>query len=157
MNIGTWLFTRLHGKQIGSDAAGNRYFIDRRPSRGGQRLRRWVVYPGHADPSSVPAEWHPWLHYTTDAPLTDMPRYAWQRPHLANLTGTASAYRPPGHDYAGGHRPAADGDYGSVWHDLIGEYAREDFLNNARMKDAIYDFSAMISWLDAFRSLPLTN
>ena len=28
MNIGTWLFTLLHGEQIGIDAAGNRYFTD---------------------------------------------------------------------------------------------------------------------------------
>jgi NADH:ubiquinone oxidoreductase subunit len=113
MNIGTWLFTLIHGKQIGIDDAGNRYFIDRRPGPRRLRVRRWVVYPGRADPSSIPAEWHPWLHYTTDAPLPDTPRHAWQRPHLRNLTGTAAAYRPPGHDYAGGHRPAADGDYES--------------------------------------------
>ena len=113
MNSVTWLFTLLHGKQIGSDTAGNRYFIDRRPGRGHLRVRRWVVYPGLADPSLVPAEWHSWLHYTTDAPLPDTPHYAWQKPHLGNLTGTAGAYRPPGHDYRGGHRPAADGDYES--------------------------------------------
>jgi hypothetical protein len=45
MNIGTWLFTFLHGKQIGIDAGGNRYFTDRRPGRGRLRVRRWVVYP----------------------------------------------------------------------------------------------------------------
>lgn len=113
MNIGTRLFTLLYGKQVGTDAAGNRYFIDRRPSRGRLRVRRWVVYHGVADASSIPAEWHPWLHYTTDEPLPALPRHAWQKPHLANLTGTADAYRPPGHDYAGGHRPPTDGDYES--------------------------------------------
>lgn len=113
MDIGTRLFTVLHGRQIGTDAAGNRYFIDRRPGRGRLRVRRWVIYSGRADASAVPAEWHSWLHYTTDAPLADAPRYAWQKPHLSNATGTAAAYRPPGHDYAGGHRPATDGDYES--------------------------------------------
>jgi NADH:ubiquinone oxidoreductase subunit len=78
MNIGTRLFTLLYGKQVGTDAAGNRYFIDRRPSRGRLRVRRWVVYHGVADPSSIPAEWHPWLHYTTDEPVPALPRYAWQ-------------------------------------------------------------------------------
>lgn len=113
MNLGTRLLTLFYGKQVGTDSGGNRYFVERRPRRGRLRVRRWVVYHGPADPSAVPAEWHPWLHYTTDEPLADLPRHAWQRPHLANLTGTAAAYRPPGHDYMGGHRPATDGDYES--------------------------------------------
>jgi NADH:ubiquinone oxidoreductase subunit len=103
MDLGTWIFTHFKGTQIGADAAGNRYFVERRPSPRRARVRRWVIYPAIADPSSIPAEWHAWLHYTTDAPLTGMPRHAWQRPHLANATGTAAAYRPPGHDYAGGY------------------------------------------------------
>jgi hypothetical protein len=76
-------------------------------------VRRWVVYPGPADLSSVPAELHAWLHYTTDAPLPNALRYAWPKPHLSNAMGTAAAYRPPSHDYSGSHRPAADGDYES--------------------------------------------
>ena len=35
----------------------------------------------------------------------------WQKPHLPNATGTAASYRPPGHDYEGGHRARATGDY----------------------------------------------
>ena len=31
--------------------------------------RRWVLYAGEAEASAVPAEWHSWLHFTTDAPL----------------------------------------------------------------------------------------
>lgn len=113
MDLRTWVFTYLKGTQIGADAVGNRYFTERRPSPRRARVRRWVIYPRIADPSSVPAEWHAWLHYTTDAPLTGMPRHGWQKPHLANATGTAAAYRPPGHDYAGGQRAKADGDYES--------------------------------------------
>ena len=59
----------------------------------------------------MPPEWHAWLHYTTDEPLTDMPRRPWQKPHLPNLTGTPNAYRPPGHDYSGGNRQRTTGDY----------------------------------------------
>jgi NADH:ubiquinone oxidoreductase subunit len=113
MNLGTRVFTYVKGRQVGADAVGNRYFTERRPSPRRTRVRRWVIYPAVADPSSVPAEWHMWLHYTTDAPLTDRPRHDWQKPHLANATGTAAAYRPPGHDYAGGKRAKADGDYES--------------------------------------------
>jgi NADH:ubiquinone oxidoreductase subunit len=113
MDLGTRVFTYFKGSQVGADAAGNRYFIERRSRPRRARVRRWVIYPAIADPSSIPAEWHAWLHYTTDAPLTDRPRHDWQKPHLANATGTAAAYRPPGHDYAGGKRARADGDYES--------------------------------------------
>ena len=110
MNIGTRLFTLLHGRLVGRDAAGNRYYQERRPRRG-VRARRWVAYSGPPDASAVPPEWHAWLHYTTDAPLPEGPQRPWQRPHLPNLTGTPEAYRPPGHDYEGGRRARATGDY----------------------------------------------
>jgi NADH:ubiquinone oxidoreductase subunit len=35
----------------------------------------------------------------------------WQKDHLPNLTGTAAAYRPPGHILQGGQRDKATGDY----------------------------------------------
>ncbi len=111
MNIGTWLFTKLHGRSVGSDAAGNIYYEDRKPRAGSLRTRRWVAYVGAPDASSVPPEWHAWLHYTTERPLTDVARHAWQKPHLPNQTGTAYGYRPPGHDYEGGRRSRATGDY----------------------------------------------
>ena len=87
MNIGTWLFTLLKGRRVGTDASGNVYYEERRP-RPGYRLRRWVAYAGPAEASHVPPEWHAWLHYTTDTPLADRPRYAWEKPHLPNPTGT---------------------------------------------------------------------
>jgi NADH:ubiquinone oxidoreductase subunit len=111
MNIGTWLFTRLHGLQVGTDPAGNIYYTERKPRPGGLRARRWVAYAGAPEASVVPPEWHSWLHYTTDAPLPDTGRKPWQKPHLANATGTPLSYRPPGHDYEGGHRARATGDY----------------------------------------------
>lgn len=110
MNIGTWLFTKMHGRSVGSDGAGNRYFEERRP-RGGLRPRRWVIYAGQPEASKVPPEWHGWLHYTLDAPLPQSARQPWQKPHIANPTGTAESYRPPGHDYEGGERAPATGDY----------------------------------------------
>ncbi len=112
MTIGTRLFTFFRGRIVGHDPTGNRYFEERR-ARPGHRLRRWVMYPGEAEASSIPPEWHSWLHYTTDAPLPDTVRKAWQKPHEPNLTGTALGYRPPGHDYKGGHRAPATGDYES--------------------------------------------
>jgi NADH:ubiquinone oxidoreductase subunit len=110
MNMGTWLFTRLKGKWVGADSDGNVYYEERRP-RAGHRWRRWVAYSGPAEASRVPPEWHAWLHYTTDAPLAEQPRRPWEKPHLPNATGTPAGYRPPGHDYRGGQRARATGDY----------------------------------------------
>jgi NADH:ubiquinone oxidoreductase subunit len=110
MDFGTWLFTTLKGRRVGSDGAGNTYYEEKAP-RPGRRRRRWVTYAGRPEASSVPPEWHAWLHYLTDAPLPAEARRAWQKPHQPNPTGTAASYRPPGHDYAGGKRAAATGDY----------------------------------------------
>ena len=112
MNIGTRIFTLLHGRRVGSDAAGNVYYTQRRaPAQG--RTRRWVDFAGPPEASAVPPEWHSWLHYTTDEPLAVSGQKPWQKPHLANATGTADSYRPPGHDYEGGQRARASGDYES--------------------------------------------
>jgi len=110
MNLGTRLFTMLKGRRVGTDAAGNIYYEERKPRRG-ERARRWVGYAGAPDASSVPPEWHAWLHRITDAPLPDAGRRPWMKPHVPNATGTPAGYRPPGHDYAGGRRAAATGDY----------------------------------------------
>ena len=110
MLLGTRLFTWFRGRRVGTDARGNRYYEERRARRG-LRRRRWVLYAGRAEATEVPPEWHAWLHYITDAPLTDAPCWPWQKPHLPNLTGTPAAYRPPGHDYEGGRRAPASSDY----------------------------------------------
>ena len=111
MDIGTWLHTALHGRLVGRDADGNRYYEEKRKRADYPRARRWVMYAGVVEASAVPPEWHAWLHYTTNEPLTEMPRLPWMKPHQANLTGTPNAYRPPGHDYEGGRQPRATGDY----------------------------------------------
>ena len=110
MNIGTRLFTALRGRLVGTDSAGNTYYEERRGVPG-RRVRRWVDYAGAVEATNIPPEWHGWMHHTTDAPLSEDHRRAWQKPHLPNVTGTAASYRPPGHDYSGGHRAATTGDY----------------------------------------------
>ena len=112
MTLGTLLHTWLHGVLVGTDEFGNRYYRGRGAKLHG-RERRWVYFKGEADASRVPPEWHAWLHHTSDAPLTEraaQPR-PWQKPHQPNATGSANAYRPPGHEYRGGHRQPASGDY----------------------------------------------
>ena len=110
MNIGTRIHTWLHGRLVGRDGNGNTYYEDRR-TREAAPKRRWVDYAGAVEASSVPPEWHSWLHYTTDLPLPEAGKRGWQKPHEANATGTAQSYRPAGHDYEGGKRAAATGDY----------------------------------------------
>jgi NADH:ubiquinone oxidoreductase subunit len=70
-----------------------------------------VIYAGTPEATKVPPEWHAWLHHTTDLPIPDDGRRFWQKPHLPNRTGTAEGYRPSGHDYRGGQRARATGDY----------------------------------------------
>jgi NADH:ubiquinone oxidoreductase subunit len=111
MSIGTRLFTYFRGELVGSDAVGNRYFTEKAKQAGRLRRRRWVMFAGGEEASVVPPEWHAWLHYTTETPLPESARKPWQKPHEPNLTGTGAGYRPPGHDYRGGNRAAATGDY----------------------------------------------
>jgi len=119
MTIGTRIMTWLRGEQVGTDSFGNRYYRDksrRKLERGGGRFsreKRWVIYNGEAESSRVPPEWHGWLHHTVAEIPADggRPKYAWQKPHQPNLTGTPDAYRPPGSLVRGGHRAPAAGDY----------------------------------------------
>ena len=111
MSVLLRLTSALSGRRLGADRFGNVYFEGRRDLPVYGRKRRWVVFTGAADPTMVPPEWHAWLHHTTAAPLSETRRYPWQREHRPNLTGTAESYRPAGHDYAGGVRPPAGGDY----------------------------------------------
>ncbi len=70
--FGTQWWTWLYGEFVGDDEFGNRYFrtkggkID--PALGFER--RWVIYRGVAEASTVPPSWHGWLHHTVDVPPT---------------------------------------------------------------------------------------
>ena len=112
MTIGTKLYTYFHGKHVGTDEFGNRYFMEKKEPKAGRR-KRWVMYKGKAEASKVPPHWHGWLHYTTDAlPESGKPvQYEWQKEHLPNLTGTTGAYMPPGHLLKGGVRDKTTADY----------------------------------------------
>ncbi len=106
------VFTWRKGVFVGADAHGNRYYKSRKIQRG-RKERRWVIYKGAFEPSKVPPEWFGWLHYTTNEvlPADSAFHKPWIKPHHPNLTGTAAAYRQPGHPLAGGQRPAVSADY----------------------------------------------
>jgi NADH:ubiquinone oxidoreductase subunit len=113
--FGTLTWTWLYGELVGEDELGNRYYR----TRGGKIdrslgfERRWVIFNGIAEASTVPPSWHGWLHHTVDLPPTEdkvIPR-PWWKPHRPNLTGTPGAHRPTGSTLAQGRRPKATGDY----------------------------------------------
>lgn len=105
--LGTRFHTWRRGGLVGADEAGNKYYRDHRNDR------RWVVYAGAVDASSVPPGWNAWLHHTSDIAPSDEPYIAreWELPHLPNHTGTAAAYRPPGSILTAEGRPRVTGDY----------------------------------------------
>lgn len=108
------LFTIFaRGKKIGTDTLGNVYH--EAPARKGYpRPRRWVMYKGAPEASSVPPEWHGWLHHQTNTvPNENTPSYRrdWQKPPVQNMTGTTAAYLPDGHLLGKGRRARATGDY----------------------------------------------
>lgn len=120
--IGTTWFTNRHGRQVGTDQFGNRYFQAKLApaaveARGGAGIsakhgRRWVLYAGEPEASRVPPEWHAWLHFTIDRPPAEggrKPRF--EQPHQPNLTGSAAAYHPAGSLLGEGTRAKATGDY----------------------------------------------
>jgi NADH:ubiquinone oxidoreductase subunit len=115
----TWsnrIYTRLRGKHVGTDEMGNKYFVQ---SKGVGPLgvpRRWVIFANGAEATNISADWHGWMHYTTDAPPTAEPYQMkpWQKPHQPNKTGTPEAYRPDGSILASGQRTKVSGEY-TAW------------------------------------------
>lgn len=100
-------------KFVGQDSAGNKYYRAS-PRKGYKYERRWVKYNGAPEATKIPPEWHGWMHHQSDiVPSADEKsfRRKWQKPHHPNMTGTAEAYRPPGHILKGAKRDAATGDY----------------------------------------------
>ena len=60
----TWsnrLYTAWRGQFVGSDAAGNRYYVQRRGVGPLGVPRRWVIYSTLAEASQVPPEWQPFI------------------------------------------------------------------------------------------------
>lgn len=106
--IGTSLFTRRHGREVGRDEMGNVYFVHRKDPR-----RRWVIYQGSNDSSRTPPQWQGWLRgQIGDVPDKSLPpRRFFEKPAVPNLSGTGETYRPAGSLSRGGKRPAATGDY----------------------------------------------
>jgi NADH:ubiquinone oxidoreductase subunit len=113
--FGTQFWTWMYGEKVGEDEFGNKYYRTRggKIDRGLGFERRWVIYNGYMEASTIPPSWHGWMHHTVDTPPTQetYKPHVWQKPHRPNMTGTAGAYRPPGSTLAAKRRPKATGDY----------------------------------------------
>ncbi len=90
--LGTRIYTWRHGNLVGKDSFGNSFY------ECGNKKRRWVIFKDDIDASKISAEWHGWLHHTfSQVPRKDtVKRNKWEKPHLANLTGSDKAYHPQG-------------------------------------------------------------
>jgi len=95
--LGTRLYTWRKGERVGEDALGNVYYQNPKPGPDGHP-RRWVIFHGAAEASSVPADWHGWLHHTFEEPPVDgaLPRQPFEKDHRPNPTGSPDAVYPPG-------------------------------------------------------------
>ena len=88
--VGTFIYTLLTGKFIGSDQFGNKYYSN---SKG----KRWVIYKNNVEASKIPPEWHLWIHYLTkNKPSDKINSFSWQKKYEENLTGTKRAHKPEG-------------------------------------------------------------
>ncbi len=94
----TRLITLLNGKLVGADGNGNKYYLAKRNAGANSKFRRWAVYARGCGPTHVPAEWHRWLHYTTDTIPTDKGGDGEPVPpprgHAHKPVETYSAWRP---------------------------------------------------------------
>ena len=109
--LGTRFYTWRKGTRVGEDEFGNVYY------EGGSQFeghpRRWVIYNGYSEASSIPPGWHGWIHHKVDVPPPDetYQRHDWEREHILNGTGTEAAYRPRGSIVTHTERPRVSGDY----------------------------------------------
>ena len=111
MRILTKFILWLNFNQVGEDRFGNKYYESRKINPHTGKKTRNIFYKGLEETSKVPANWHSWLHYTSDEIPQEQLKYRWQREYLPNLTGTKYAYRPAGHLLNGGVRGRVISDY----------------------------------------------
>ena len=86
--FGTFLKTLFFGKYVGSDDYGNRYYQSK-------KKERWVVYANNIEATKITSDWYLWIHHTIDKiPDKKENKYAWQKKHQENPTGTNKSYKP---------------------------------------------------------------
>ena len=57
--IGTRVWSYFNGIAVGKDEYGNRYFSNKKDTK------RWVIYGGQVEATTVNPEWNNWLRFTS--------------------------------------------------------------------------------------------
>lgn len=109
MDLISKIAIKISSNLVGIDEFGNKYFESKKARNGGKK--RYVIYKGIAEPSKIPSNWHGWLHYTYNEIPESSHKFAWQKTHLPNLTGTKFAYFPKGSAQSENKRPKVSSDY----------------------------------------------
>ena len=88
--LGTRIQIFFFGKFVGKDESGNKYYENR------HKEKRWVIYKGEINASKITSDWYSWIHHINEKnPLEKkIDKFAWQKPHEENRTGTSKAYKP---------------------------------------------------------------
>ena len=64
--LGTRFFTWRKGEHVGTDQAGNNYYRAKSAMPDFIAERRWVIFNGYSEASSIPPGWHGWMHHRVD-------------------------------------------------------------------------------------------
>ena len=86
--VGTRIWSFLNGYKVGEDIFGHVYLRNKNDTK------RWVLYDGDVDSTKVPPEWNAWLRYTSNIIPTLQKKYAWEKEHKKNQTGSKNLYNP---------------------------------------------------------------
>ena len=86
--IGTRIWSYFNGVSVGKDEFGNRYFSNKKDTK------RWVIYGGQVEATTVNPEWNNWLRFTSIKKPENIKSHDWQLEHKPNQSGTAKAYSP---------------------------------------------------------------
>jgi len=86
--IGTRIWSYFNGTTVGEDEYGNKYFSNKSDTK------RWVIYGGQIEATTVNPEWNNWLRFTSTNKPEQFNYYDWQLKHLPNQSGTSKAYSP---------------------------------------------------------------
>ncbi len=80
-NLGTLITTIFFGEKVGQDEFKNKYYNSK------NKKKRWVIYFGKNDASSVPPEWQAWLTKTVNnLPSNTTKKHSWLISHKPNTT-----------------------------------------------------------------------
>lgn len=89
--------TRIHliffARFIGEDEYRNKYFQSNKRKDYLSRYKRFCIFNGKVEASKIPAEWHSWMHYNAEAPISYKKQF-WMKSHTPVLTGTVYAFTP---------------------------------------------------------------